>query len=179
MRHGVSLLAFMLLMLSSSVMSAREKRRPNSLYCTQAKDGTWLAQSFQPLINAHSKMTFAQIEFAAKRVDEVRLRRFFPGYDVEFDYKFDSNGKLNSMVGSVAVSREWVGESSLYPNEDGTVSNIQVKFYKPGTEERIVRPEDAERYTAELSKVPIYRTVESLPCAGSFEVAEKMNATQK
>lgn len=177
MKSGTLIL--LLFLLSSCALWAREKRRPNSLYCTQSKEGTWHAQSFQPLINVHSRMTFAEIEFAAKQVDVVRLRRFFPGYDVEFDYKFDTDHKLTSLIGSVALPREWVGESNLYPNPDGTVSNIQVKFYRPGTEDRVVRPEDSERYTAELTHVPIYRTVESLPCADSIPAAEKMNATKK
>jgi len=166
-------------MLFSSTIFAREKKKPGSLYCVQAKDELWHAQLFQPLINAQRAMVFAEIEFAAKRVDEVRLRRFFPGYDVEFDYKFDDKGKLNEMTGSVAVSRDWVGESNLYPDADGKINNLEVKYYRPGTDERVVRPEGAERYTADLSKAPIYRTVESLPCAGSAEFAEKMNATQK
>jgi len=54
-----------------------------------------------------------------------------------------------------------------------------VKFYRPGTEDRVVRPEDSERYTAELTHVLIYRTVESLPYADSIPAAEKMNATKK
>jgi len=179
MRRGAALIAFLPLLLSSSAVIAREKRRLNSLYCVAITDESWHAQLFQPLISAHRAMAFAEIEFAARKVDEVRLRRFFPGYDVEFDYKFDVNGKLNSMKGSVAVSRDWVGESSLYPDADGKINGMEVKYYMPGTDERIVRPEGAERYTAELTKVPIYRTVESLPCAGSAEFAEKMNATQK
>ncbi len=177
MKSGTPIL--FLFLLPSCALWAREKRRPNSLYCAQSKDGAWHAQNFQPLINVHARMTFAEIEFIQNRVDVVRLRRFFPGYDVEFDYKFDIDHKLTSLIGSVALPREWVGESNLYPNADGTVSNIQVKFFRPGTEDRVVRPDDAERYTAELSTVPIYRTVESLPCAGSIPAAEKMNATKK
>jgi hypothetical protein len=179
MRSGTSLFVYTVLGLCSSVIFAREKRRPNSLYCTQAKDGSWQSQSFQPLINPQARMAFFEIEFAAKRVDAVRLRRFFPDHDVEFDYKFDLNGKLNSLIGSVAVPRGWVGEADLFPEADGTISNVHVRYYKPGTTDRILDPEDAGRYTAELSKVPIYRTVESLPCAGSLQDAEKMNATQK
>jgi hypothetical protein len=54
-----------------------------------------------------------------------------------------------------------------------------VKYYKSTTRDLISHPDDAEEYAAELSKVPIYRTTESLPCGGSLQEAEKMNATQE
>jgi len=54
-----------------------------------------------------------------------------------------------------------------------------VKYYRPDSRDLISRPDDAEDYAAELSRVPIYRTIESLPCGGSLQEAEKMNATQE
>jgi hypothetical protein len=56
---------------------------------------------------------------------------------------------------------------------------VHVKYYRASSRDLISRPEDAEEYTPELNGVPIYRTIESLPCGGSLQEAEKMNATQE
>ena len=74
---------------------------------------------------------------------------------------------------------QWLGEANLYPEADGTVGSFHVKYYRPDSRALVSRPDDAEDYAAELSRVPIYRTIESLPCGGSLQEAEKMNATQE
>jgi hypothetical protein len=125
------------------------------------------------------KMVFAEISFAANTVESARLRRFYPDHEVVFDYKFDSTGRLTGLLGSVDVWGQWLGEADLYPEADGTVGKVHVKYYRASSRDTIARPEDAEEYTAELSSVPIYRTPESLPCGGSLQEAEKMNATQE
>jgi hypothetical protein len=160
-------------------LQAREKHKPHSLFCLRSVDGTWHAQTFQPLINPRKELFFAEISFEAQHVDVVRLRHFYPGYDVEFDYKFDTNGRLNGLMGSVAVPKDWVAEADLFTHLDAPDTALKIRYYRPGTEDRILAPEGVNTYIADLSNAPIYKTPESLPCAGSFQDAEKMNATQK
>jgi hypothetical protein len=178
-RQGSTFLLVLLMLSSSFLFAAREKRKTKAVYCSLAANGAWHVQGYKPLINPAAGMTFAEISFAGRTVEAVRLRRFHPEYEVVFDYKFDANGRLSGLLGSVAMWGRWVAVANLYPEADGTVGSFHVKYYKPGTEDQIARPEDAEYYTAELSRVPVYRTIESLPCAGSLQDAEKMNATQE
>ena len=120
------------------------------------------------------------MSFTGPVLEAVRLRRFHPGYEVVFEYKFDATGKLNALLGSVeAWEGQWIAEANLYPEADGTLGPIHLKYYRSQQHDQISRPEDAQHYTGELSKVPIYRTIESLPCGGLLKEAEKMNATQE
>jgi hypothetical protein len=166
-----------LLMFSSSVFAV--KRQTKAVYCTRATDGAWSLQRFQPLINPRAGTVFAELSFAGPVLEAARLRQFHPNHEVVFEYKFDSAGKLTALLGSVEMWGQWLGEANLYPEADNTVGSFHVKYYKPATHDAISRPEDAEGYAAELGKVPIYRTIESLPCGGSLQEAEKMNATQE
>ena len=122
---------------------------------------------------------FTELSFAGTMLEAARLRRFYPDREVVFDYKFDSAGRLTALLGSVEFWGQWLGEADLTPEAVGTVGNVHVKYYRAASRDRINRPEDAGEYTAELSSVPIYRTIESLPCGGSLHEAEKMNATQE
>src|SRR5271154_1964541 len=141
MRGRRSTFLLVLLMLSCSVF-AREKRKTNAVFCTRAVNGAWYLQGFPPLINPRAETVFAEISFAGKTVEEVRLRQFHPNHEVEFDYKFDTGGRLTALLGSVAKWGEWVGETNLYPDADGTVGSFHVKYYKPGTQDLIAYPED-------------------------------------
>ena len=174
-----STVAAVLLMLSSFLFGAGPRHRIKAVYCTQITHGVWHLQGFKPLINPNAATVFAEISFAGKTVEAVRLRQFHTDYEVAFEYKFDASGKLSSLLGNIVMLGRWVSEANLFPDPDGTVRNFRVKYYKAGTEFQIARPQDAEYYTAEFDKVPVYRTIESLPCAGSLEDAEKMNATQE
>jgi len=175
LRHGTFL--FVLLMFSSFVFAA--KRKVKAVYCTQAAGGTWRLQRFEPLINPRAGTVFAELSFAGTMLEAARLRRFHPDREVVFDYKFDNAGRLTALLGSVDVWGQWLGEANLYPESDGTVGSVHVKYYRGVGRDPISRPEDAEDYTAELSSVPIYKTIESLPCGDSLQQAEKMNATQE
>jgi hypothetical protein len=168
---------FVLLMFSSFAFAANRKTK--AVYCTQAANGTWSLQSFEPLINPKAGTVFAELSFAGPVVESVRLRRFHPDYEVVFEYKFDGAGRLTALLGSVEMWGQWLGEANLYPAADGSVGSVNVTYYRASTRHVISRPEDAEEFTAELSSVPIYRTTESLPCGGSLHEAEKMNATQE
>jgi hypothetical protein len=175
LRGGTFLIV--LLMFSSSVFAA--KRKIKAVYCTRATNGAWSLQRFEPLINPRAGTVFAELSFAGPVFEAARLRQFHPDHEVVFDYKFDSAGKLTALLGSVEMWGQWLGEANLYPGADGTVGSFHVKYYKSTTRDLISHPDDAEEYAAELSKVPIYRTIESLPCGGSLQEAEKMNATQE
>jgi hypothetical protein len=74
---------------------------------------------------------------------------------------------------------QWLAEADLYPETDGTVGPVKVKYYSSRNRDRIQRPEDSQEYEVELSKVPVYMTIRSLPCASMLKEAEKMNATQE
>jgi hypothetical protein len=166
-----------LLMFSPSVFAA--KRKTKAVYCVQTKSGLWDLQRFQPLINPRAGTVFAELSFAGPVLVDVRLRRFHSDHEVVFEYKFDSAGRLTSLLGSVELWGQWLGEADLYPNADGSVSEFHVKYYHPAERDLISRPENSEEYAAELKSVPIYRSTESLPCGGSLQEAEKMNATQE
>jgi hypothetical protein len=168
-----------LLFFSSSFLFAAP-RKAKAVYCTQAADGGWGLQRFRPLINPEAKTVFAEMSFTGRVLEAVRLREFHPGYEVVFEYGFDPTGKLIALLGSVeAWEDQWIAEANLYPETDGTLGPIHLKYYRSQERQQISRPEDAQRYTGELSKVPIYRTIESVPCGGLLKEAEKMNATQE
>jgi hypothetical protein len=168
---------FVLLMFSSFVFAA--KRKTKAVYCTQSAEGAWRLQRFEPLINPKAGTVFTELSFAGTMLEAARLRRFYPGREVVFDYKFDSAGRLTALLGSVEFWGQWLGEADLTPEADGNIGNVYVKYYRATSRDRINRPEDAGAYTAELSSVPVYRTIEALPCGGSLHEAEKMNATQE
>jgi hypothetical protein len=170
---------FLLVLLMFSSFAFATKRKTRAVYCTQAVDGTWNLQRFEPLINPRAGTVFMELSFAGITLEAARLRRFHPDYEVVFDYKFDSAGHLSALLGSVEIWGQWLGEANLYPGSDGTVGDVVVTYYRGASRDRISRPEDAAEYITELSRVPIYRTIESLPCGGSLQEAEKMNATQE
>ena len=168
---------FVLLMFPPFAFAA--KRKTKAVYCAQTANGTWGLQRFEPLINPRAGTVFTELSFAGSMLEAARLRRFYPDREVVFDYKFDNAGRLTGLLGSVELWGQWLGEADLYPEADGTVGSMHVKYYRASSRDLISRPEDAEAYTAELSSVPIYRTIDSLPCGGLLHEAEKMNATQE
>jgi len=179
MRGIRSTSAVVLLMLSSSLYAASDKRAIKAVFCTRTAEGDWKMQSFQPLINAKAGTVFAKISFAGNAVEMVRLREFHPNFDVEARYNFDTSGKLISVLGSVGVWGRWVGEADLTLGPNGVIASSDVRYFRPGSENRIDQPEGSGRYIRELDKVKIYKTVDSLPCAGQLQDAEKINATQE
>jgi len=179
MRGIRSTSAIVLLMLSSSLSAASDKRVIKALFCTKTAEGEWQVQSFQPLINPKAGTVFAKISFAGDAVEMVRLREFHPNFDVEAKYSFDNSGKLLSVLGSVGVWGRWVGEADLTVDPNGVLQSSDVRYFRPGSRDRIDRPENSGRYIRELDKVKIYKTVDSLPCASQLQDAEKINATQE
>jgi hypothetical protein len=171
---------FAALLILSFDNSLAAPRKVKAVYCVRGLQGDWSLQRFRPLINPGAKTTFAELSFAGPMLESARLRQFHPGYEVAFEYKFDAAGKLIGLLGTLEVwNSHWIGEADLYPEPDGTLGTIHVKYYKSGEHLQISRPEDAQSYTGELNRVPIYRTTESLPCGGSLKEAERLNATQE
>ena len=173
-RVGTLMLA---LLFTSSVFSA--ERKTKAVYCVRASHGEWSLQRWRPLINPRSDMVFTQMSFTGAVLDAVRLRRFHPDYEVVFEYRFNSLGKLTGLMGSVELWGQWTAEANLYPEKDGTVGPVEAKYYSPRNRDHVARPEDSREYEAELSKAPVYMTIQSLPCGSMLQEAEKMNATQE
>jgi hypothetical protein len=169
---------FLFVLLFSSFAFAA-KRKTKAVYCIRSVNGAWTLQEFQPLINPKAGTVFTELSFAGKVLEAARLRWFYPDREVVFDYKYDREGRLTAVLGSVDMWGQWLGEADLTPGTSGTVENVQVKYYRAESRNLINRPDDAETYSAELGSAPIYRTIESLPCGDSLHEAEKMNATQE
>jgi hypothetical protein len=148
-----------------------------AVYCWQEAKGEWSLHRFKPLINPQGRTVFAEMSFEGSALGEVRLRRFYPNTEVVFDYKFDPTGKLNGLKGTVSVFGEWAAEANLFPNEDGTVPPYRVSYSQGGN--RVQKPENAADYIGRLDEVPIYRTVQNVPCAAMMKEAEKMNASRE
>jgi hypothetical protein len=162
--------------LSAHVARAAKPVEVKRVFCVPRPEG-WHLQRFKPLIDPRGKTVFAEMSLAGSLLLEVRLRRFAEKTETTFDYKFDESGQLNSLMGSVRVFGAWDAEANLYPDADGTVPPYHVKYLR--NNEPVSKPEDAVDYVGLLDAVPIYRTVQAVPCASMLKEAEKMNATQE
>jgi hypothetical protein len=164
------------MLLYPSSGGAEKPTQVRMVFCIPASNG-WVLHQFKPLINPRAKTVFAEMSLAGQLLLEYKLRRFSEHAETAFDYKFDADGRLNSLIGSVAVFGSWIGEASLIPNADGTVPPYQVRYRSEG--QSISKPDDAADYIGSFDTVPIYRTTQALPCAAMLKQAEKMNATQE
>ena len=173
-RVGILMLA---LLFTSPVFSAA--REAKAVYCVRSSSGEWSLQRWRPLINLRSGMVFAQMSFTGPVLEAVRLRRFYPDREVVFEYSFNSLGKLTGLMGSVELWGQWMAEANLYPEKDGTIGPVEAKYYSSRNRDHVARPEDSREYEVELSKAPVYMTIQSLPCGSMLQEAEKMNATQE
>ena len=72
---------------------------------------------------------------------------------------------------------DWLGEADLSPSADGKIPPHHVFYSRE--KDRIDKPENAEKYVGRFDDAPVYRTVQSVPCAAMLKEAEKMNATQE
>jgi hypothetical protein len=179
-RVGIALLA---LLLTSSIFAVEVfavERKAKAVYCVQSADGEWGLQRYRPLINLRGHTVFAQMSFTGTQLEMVRLRQFHPDYEVAFEYKFNVQGQLIALTGDVEMWGQWLAEADLFPDTEGKVASPHISFYGPKKgRDPIRRPEDSQHYTAELDKVPVYRTIQSVPCGSKLQEAEKMNATQE
>ena len=167
---------------------------PNAkvVFCVQDAKGAWSLHRFKPLIDAQGGTVFAEMGFEGGVMDELRLRRFYPDSELTFDYSFDANGRLVALRGGVQVRSvapggqklaagfemaDWIGEADLMPGADGKIPPHHVLYTRE--QDKIDKPENADAYIARFNDAPIYRTIQSVPCAAMMKEAEKMNATQE
>jgi hypothetical protein len=146
------------------------------VFCVPASNG-WSLQRFKPLIDPRARTVFAEMSLAGPLLLEFKLRRFSERAETAFDYRFDSAGRLNALLGSVTVFGAWVGEANLIPDAGGNLPPYHVKYRRD--DQPIPKPDDAADYVGSLDAAPIYLTVQALPCAAMLKQAEKMNATKE
>jgi hypothetical protein len=187
-RRGAALAGAMVLA-SSSMVLAKDSAKP--IYCTQDANGEWSLQRFKPLIQVQGGTVFAEMTFEGSVLEEVRLRRFYKDSELAFDYTFDASGRLVGLHGSVQVKSvpppgadpafavelaDWLAEAELTPGGDGKIPPHHVMYSRE--KDRIDKPDNADVYIGRFDEAPVYRTIQSVPCAAMLKEAEKMNATQ-
>jgi hypothetical protein len=163
-----------------------------AVYCWQGTKGDWSLQRFKPLIKVQGGTVFAEMTFDGTALREVRVRRFTAESELALLYTFDGAGRLMGLKGSVSVKTvgptipgeterplfaDWVGEAELTPGEDGKIPAHHVLYSRE--KDRIDKPDDADKYIGQFDSAPVYKTIQSVPCAAMLKEAEKMNATQE
>jgi len=164
--------------LSSTVVFAKPRQDRNR-YCVLSADGTWALQGYPPLIDLHSKLIFEQVSYEGPTLELIRVRRFDPAYELVVEYKFNPEGQNVAMHGLLRRWSRWVAEADLYADGAGKVNRPDVKFYRAAGGNVMTEPEDGSQYLGLFASVPVYRTIEDIPCAGLLKEAEKKNATQE
>ena len=190
MRGGIQGACAMVLAASSFALAKDPGAK--AVYCTQAANGSWSLHRFKPLIKVAGGTVFAEMIFEGAVLGQVRLRRFYADSELEFEYTFDQSGALAALRGVATVKSlpppgsdaatalelaDWVGEAELTPGSDGKIPPHHVMYSRE--KDRIDKPEGAEKYVGRFDDAPVYRTIESVPCAALMKEAEKMNATQE
>jgi hypothetical protein len=180
----------MVLAASSTVLAKDPPAK--AVYCTQGANGQWTLHRFKPLIRVQGGTVFAEMRFDGPMLEEVRLRHFSVDSELAFVYTFDASGKLVGLHGGVTVKSvappgadpamsvdlaDWLGEADLTPGSDGKIPLHHVKYSREN--DRIDEPIGAEKYVGQFDDAPVYRTIQSVPCAAMLKEAEKMNATQE
>jgi hypothetical protein len=183
-------LAGAMVLASSPTVPAKDAAK--QVYCTQDAAGKWSLHQFKPLIEVQGGTVFAEMTFEGSALEEVRLRRFYKDSELAFDYTFDASGKLIGLHGSVQVKSvpppgadpafavelaDWLGEADLTPGSDGRIPPHHVLYSRE--KDRIDKPDGADVYVGRFNEAPVYRTIQSVPCAAMLKEAEKMNATQE
>jgi hypothetical protein len=162
------------------------------VYCWQGANGSWSLERFKPLIKVGGGTVFAELTIAGGALAEVRVRRFAGDSELAFDYLFDEAGRLSEMKGSVTVrsiaptipgdtgapvSADWLGEAELTPGGDGRIPAHHVMYSREN--DRIEKPDDADKYVGQFNSAPVYATTAAVPCAAMIKEAERMNAAQR
>jgi len=79
--------------------------------------------------------------------------------------------------GEPMLFADWVGEADLLPGSDGKIPPHHVKYSREN--DRIDKPDEADKYIARFYEAPIYTTIQAVPCAAMLKEAERLNATQE
>jgi len=124
-------------------------------------------------------MQLAELRFEGERLESAKVRRLYPDYEADFEYRFDASGRLTALEGSVEVWGKWIGRKDLLPGEDGSAPAGRMRFYGTETDEERPEPERAGNYAGALERYPVYRKTEELPCGGELKEAVRMNAASK
>ncbi len=190
MKRKIAFVCAMALTTTSTLLAKDATGKP--VYCWQGTKGEWSVHRFKPLIKVGGGTIFAEMTFAGGALEEVKVRRFFADSELAFDYTFDSAGKLAGLTGSVSVRTigptipgetepplfaDWVGRAELTPGSDGKIPPHHVLYSRET--DKIDKPDDADKYIAQFNEAPVYRTIQSAPCAAMMKEAERMNATQE
>ena len=180
------------LVLAASSTALAKDPSAKAVYCTQGATGQWSLHRFKPLIHVLGGTVFAEMSFDGRVLEEVRLRRFYADSELAFDYTFDASGRLTGLHGSVTVKSvpppgtdagpgfelaDWLGEADLLPGSDGKIPPHHVMYSRE--KDRIDKPEGADKYVGRFNDAPVYKTIQTVPCAAMLKEAEKMNATQE
>jgi hypothetical protein len=180
-----------MLLVSSPVVLAKEVGS-KAVYCTQGANADWSLHKFKPLIKVEGGTVFAELTFDGKVLEEVRLRRFYKDSELAFDYMFDASGQLRTLRGSVQVKSvpppgadpafavelaDWLAEAELTPGSDDKIPAHHILYTRE--KDKIEKPDNADVYVARFNEAPVYKTIQSVPCAAMLKEAEKMNATQE
>jgi len=180
------------LMLAASSIALANDPNGKAVYCIQAANDTWSLNQFKPLINVHGGTVFAEMAFKGSTLQELRLRRFFPGSELAFEYTFDSSGRLSALHGVVTVKSvpppgaivppgfvldDWLGDADLMPGRDGKIPPHRVLYTRDN--DHIEKPFDAEKYVVRFNDAPVFWTIQTVPCAAMMKEAERMYATQE
>jgi hypothetical protein len=171
---------------------AKDPAVKQPVYCWQAVNGSWSLEHFKPLIRVEGGTVFAELTFAGGQLAEVKVRRFASDSELSFDYIFDAGGKLAGLKGSVTVHStgptipgeteppvfaDWLGEAELTPGSDGKIPQHHVMYSREN--DRIEKPDDADKYVGQFNDAPVYETTASVPCSAMMKEAERMNAAQE
>jgi hypothetical protein len=180
----------MVLAASSSVLAKDPAAK--AVYCTQGANGQWSLHRFKPLIKVQGGTVFAEMTFAGSVLEKVRVRHFNPDAELAFEYMFDASGKLVALHGAIQVKSvpppgaapdasvdlaDWLGEADLTPGSDGKIPLHHVMYSREN--DRIDKPNGADRYIDRFDSAPVYSTIQSVPCGTMLKEAETMNATQE
>lgn len=180
------------MVLASSSMVLAKDSNSQAVYCTQSANGEWSLHRFKPLIKVRGGTVFAEMRFAGSALEEFRLRRFYKDSELAFDYRFDVSGRLIGLHGTVTVKSipppgtdpqqaldlaDWVGEADIMPSNNGKIPAHHVLYSRE--KDHIDKPDSADGYVGQFYNAPVYKTIQSVPCAAMLKEAEKMNATQE
>jgi len=148
-------------------------------FCVQTHGGEWTVGSSRPLINLRAKQIIVQASYQGSWLEIVRVRRFDPEYELSFEYKFDQDGKLQSLHGMLQRWGEWTSEANLYPDANGKITKPWIHYTGRSGEKDTPEPEDGASFAPLFTQVQVYRRVQEIPCAGLLREMEKRNATQE
>ena len=161
-----------------------QKRLVKTTYCIPDAAGAWHLQSFHPLINPRAENTFAEIWMLDQHVERLRLRRFHSDRETRFVYRFNSDGGILFVEGSVDLWNRWVAQTTLPAKDrDGHLPQ-DIRYYKQRSElgdrrDEIGVPSGADRYLRDLIAAPVYASANEIPCADQIRAVERTNAAQK